>query len=143
VASAVLDRSTVVPRINLALLQFRRNAFAEAMAGFRAAGELIGEGPVLAIAVSIGIAACAAALGDKEVFDERMLTVSRIANKRPECVDRDIALVAERAGDLMAELGEPERAKRAWCVAVAQWEGLALPEEAARTRARLTKWEGA
>ena len=84
-------------------------------------------------AAEVGLAACAIFEGDGRLWDRHIARAGALwANTG---VDVEFARVSELAARL-AERHDPSRAKAAWALAAAQWEGLGRPEEASAARHR-------
>jgi len=96
-----------------------------------------------AVVVSLHAAllACAAARGDLDAVDAHFEVVSDILSRAPG-IDLDLATSTELAGELLLEAGDAERAERAWCVALGQWDGLANHARRADLERRLAQLDG-
>ncbi len=79
---------------------------------------------------------CAAAADDWQGWDRHADAASAVLAETG-WVEHDVALAARMAGDLADDAGQADRARRAWRMALAQWERLDRPEEVAQMRSRL------
>ncbi len=89
----------------------------------------------LEAACCIALLAPAAASRDWAAFD-RLMAQGLVLLERTGWVYSDIAREAERAGDQASKRGEVARSRRAWDLALKQWEGLGRSEDADRVRSR-------
>ena len=90
----------------------------------------------LAVSVLAALLPCDAGAADWEAWDAHLAELERQC-ARVAIVDVDIAGAAELGAALADEAGETARARRAWEVALSQWEGLGRAEEATKVRDRL------
>lgn len=79
--------------------------------------------------------ACAAALGNAPRFDEDIAELSA-GLSRKRTAERDIAALAERAGDAWANRDDRGRAAAAYELAASQWCALGQPDDVTRVEAR-------
>ena len=79
---------------------------------------------------------CAAAADDWQGWDRHADAASAVLAETG-WVEHDVALAARMAGDLADDAGQADRARRAWRMALAQWERLDRPDEVAQVRCRL------
>jgi serine/threonine protein kinase len=90
-----------------------------------------GASPVLEAGAQLGLAACAAGLHDRPALD-RHLDAARQSLRDSDRVDIELALLAERVGELSSAIEDKSHARRAWRLAASQLRGLGRVEEAAR-----------
>mgnify|MGYP002632110566 CR=1 FL=1 len=127
-----------VPRMNLGLVIIKRGRFEDARRElelvrrrFARAGRRQFEAAANAVLLP-----CYAAGGHDAEFDAALATATRILDET-SFVESDIAWPAQLAGDLLSAANQPDRARRAWALAHAQWTALGNVERAAEVSASL------
>ena len=127
-----------VAQANLGLIQSARGDWAGARTSLDAARRTLAleKRRDLEAACCAALMAPAAAARDAEAFD-RYLGRALDLIDRTGFVYSDVAQEAERAGQLWTERGDQRRARQAYQLALAQWEGLQRQEDAARVRSKL------
>ena len=86
--------------------------------------------------VHLGLAACYAVLRRWSSFDAE-LENSNETITATRGVDVDMARMAQRGGDYCAEAGEIDRARKAYALAISQWEALGRNEDTLNAQSRL------
>jgi tetratricopeptide (TPR) repeat protein len=133
-----LGRDNSLSRLNLALCQIERDAFALAeptLAELERAWTEQHRAGYLAF-VHIAWAVCLAARSDWRGFRARMSHAIPMLETF-SLVDRDVARLAGIAGELSMEGGRHEEAMMAWTLALDQWTALGLDDEALATTRRI------
>ena len=125
-------------RMNLGLaLQARGEYVAAARLLREALPEVERQGRrVLVAGAHVFLLPCCAATLDWNGWDEHARAGFE-ALEATEVFEIDFARAAHLAAQLATDAGQPDRARRAWQVALAQWQGLRQPERAAEAAAGL------
>jgi serine/threonine protein kinase/tetratricopeptide (TPR) repeat protein len=115
----------IFPRLNLALIHLAEQRFTTAEETLREARESLerlGWGGLLSC-VHVALLACAAQARDWEAWDDHFERAAA-ALRESGLLDPDVAWAAELAGRLTDWAGQPARAREAFRLALAQWNGL-------------------
>ncbi len=126
-----------VARCNLAMVELADARFSDARAALsEVRPAYAGHGYEVGLPlVDLGLTACAAASGDWAAFDEHLARAQRLLDKTGR-IDRELAWLADLAGDVTSRQGASTRALVLYDVAIAQWRRLREPDEAAKVEAK-------
>ncbi|MGM0557803.1 MAG: serine/threonine-protein kinase PknK [Myxococcota bacterium] len=125
------SKNLYVSRFNLALVQVATDEFSEAREAFadlHENAEAYGLETVR-ILMDLGLAACAAGLGDWSAWDDRLEQIEARL-KTGDFLEPDIPWLAERAARLAVRHGHGSRAARAAQIAVDHWRKVGEDERA-------------
>ncbi|MEZ4321735.1 MAG: protein kinase [Myxococcota bacterium] len=127
-----------VPRLNLCLCLLAREKWSEARTELEALVVRWTEQhkPGYAAVAHVTLVPATAGLRDWSGYDHHLSEAHRLCNETG-MIDIDVALCCEKAGALAAEAGEPDRALRAYELALHNWEQLGDRDRAERLHARM------
>ena len=131
------SKNTLIARLNLGVVLLEQSRFEEARRAFEnelASLERTGKRAYLGL-VHYMLLPCVAGVSDLNAFDAHAAAARELSANRP-IVDEDMAAAADRAGAMLAEQGERERARAAYALAAAQWRALGDEERAREAEQR-------
>lgn len=126
-----------VARCNLAMVELADGRFAharQALAQVRPAYEQNGYQVGLPL-VDLGLVACAASAGDWADFDGHLADARRLLDATGR-IDRELAWLADLAGDAANRADQAERADALYAIAAAQWADLGEADKVADIAAK-------
>ncbi len=142
VAEAVCTDEGVFPRMNLAFLLVVRGEHTQARAGVEEVIRVLERTGrrVFLFDAELARLACLVGEGDEAGFRRARPRIDRMVARR-RVHERDAAMAAQRAGELLEERGSLERAAWAYGIALAEWRGVGAEREVETVRAALARCE--
>jgi len=120
----------IVPRLNLGLVLLRRGEFSECQTVLKAGQhELESTSSALVVYVYAALLPCYAHASDWEAWDKYLTRLTDLLTT-VRLTDADLAWPMQLAGEVATQRAQPERARRAFQIALDQWRALGKTDEA-------------